>query len=124
MSLENINILGIDDDPDIKVFLEKTLTEKGYSYHHCATLEEAEKQLKIKIPDLILLDIGLGEEYGLDIYDKPENQEKLKLTKVIVLSGANTPADVSVAVSIGVNDYIVKPVSPDVLLAKIQKHIN
>lgn len=119
-----ISILGIDDDEEIKVFLTKVLTDEGYDYHHVESLEKAEAFLKKEIPNIILLDISLGEEYGLDIYDKPENQERLKSTKVLVLSGAKTAEDVQLAVSIGVNDYIIKPVSKEVLLDKIKRHLS
>ena len=124
MTDSKISILGIDDDPEIEAYLAKVLAEEGYEYQHVHTLEKAEQYLKKEIPDIILLDISLGEEYGLDIYDKPENQARLAKTKVLVLSGAKTPQDVQLAVSIGVNDYIIKPVTKEILLEKIKKHIS
>lgn len=116
-------ILGIDDDPEIETLLKKIFESVGYIYHHVKNLEAAETFLNKNMPDIMLLDIGLGEDYGLDIYDKPKNQEKLKKTKVIVLSAANTAADVQMALAIGVDDYMVKPINKETLLEKVKKHL-
>ncbi len=123
-SSEKKKILVVDDDPTTVKIIVHFLERENFAVivSHSGT-EGLEKAFQEK-PDLILLDIMMPDLDGfqfLSIFQKDELNARVP---VIILSSLAEEADVLKGLQTGAADYIVKPFSPQVLLAKIKKSLN
>ncbi len=80
-------ILIVDDESDTRVFLDAFLTENGYQTEQAADAEEALKQARDFLPDLITLDIIMPNQTGVKLYRELCKDKKLCNTPIIILSG-------------------------------------
>jgi DNA-binding response OmpR family regulator len=102
-----IKILIVDDEPDICYFLSRTLTKRGFSTTFSHTLSEAEKQLQISKPDILLLDNHLPDGKGVDFVNKINL--KYPEIKIVMITAHDTPQDRSKAYSNGIKFFLSKP---------------
>jgi DNA-binding response OmpR family regulator len=116
-------ILVVDDDPTtlkiISHFLQKENYKVSTSLSGVGGLKKAFKEN----PDLIILDIMMPDLNGfqfLSIYRKDEENAQ---TPVVILSSLSEETDMLKGLGIGAIDYVTKPFSPQVLMAKIKKAI-
>ena len=117
-------ILVIDDDPTTTRIIEHFLQKENYLVSSSPSGIEGLKQALKETPSLILLDIMMPDLNGfqfLSIFRKDEDNAKVP---VVILSSLAEEADVLKGLSVGAVDYITKPFSPQVLLAKIKKNIS
>lgn len=113
-------ILVIEDDKDINDLIVFQLKKDGYDVSALFDGNEAvQYALKIK-PDLIVLDIMLPGVDGLDICRFIKSDDALKHIPVLMLSAKSEESDQVVGLQLGADDYMVKPFSPKVLLARIK----
>lgn len=113
-------ILVIEDDRDINELIVFQLKKDGYEVSALFDGEEAVYYaLKIK-PDLIILDIMLPNVDGLDICRFLKSEDTLKHVPVLMLSAKSEESDQVIGLHLGADDYMVKPFSPKVLLARIK----
>jgi len=117
---ENITILIVDDELQIRRLLEITLSADGYKVLHSANGKEGLIDAATHHPSLIILDLGLPDIDGQEIlkklrewYSKP----------VIILSVRNTEDEIIKALDNGANDYLSKPFRSRELLARIRSAI-
>jgi DNA-binding response OmpR family regulator len=117
-------ILLIDDDPTTVKIISHFLQQESYAVSSTNSGVDGLKKAFKENPDLILLDIMMPDLNGfqfLSIYRKDEENARVP---VIILSSLAEEADVLKGLEIGAVDYITKPFSPQVLLAKIKKSTN
>jgi CheY-like chemotaxis protein len=117
-------ILVVDDDPTTIKIISHFLQKEDYRVSSSLSGVEGLKKAFKENPDLILLDIMMPDLNGfqfLSIYRKDEENVR---TPVVILSSLSEEADVLKGLEIGAADYITKPFSPQVLIAKIKKSIN
>lgn len=117
-------ILVIDDDPTTVRIIAHFLQKENYAVSSSQSGIEGLKKAFKENPSLILLDIMIPDLNGfqfLSIYKKDEENAHVP---VVILSSLAEEADVLKGLEIGAADYITKPFSPQVLLAKIKKNIN
>lgn len=117
--MDSKNILVIDDEPTLIEIVKEVLEDGGFRVD-CAT--NAEDGLKIAshfAPDLILLDVQLGETSGYDICKKIKEDPKLRFVPVIMLTGRDLMRDELAGFKAGADDYVTKPFKPSLLLARI-----
>ncbi|MDY0360525.1 MAG: response regulator transcription factor [Desulforegulaceae bacterium] len=113
-------ILAIDDEEDILELIDYNLKREGF---RVITAENGEKGLKLmerEKPDLVLLDLMLPGMDGFDVAKKIRNSQKFKKLPIIMLTAKGEEADVVTGLELGADDYISKPFSPRVLLARIK----
>ena len=113
-------IMIVDDDPHICEIVQVYCEREGFisSYSHNGT--EAMKQLASFKPDLIVLDVMLANENGIDWC---RNARSFTNAPIVFLSSREED-DVKIsALSDGGDDYVTKPFSPSVLMAKIKAHL-
>jgi len=113
-------ILAIDDEEDILELIDYNLKREGF---RVITAENGEKGLKIierEKPDLLLLDLMLPGIDGFDVAKKIRNSTKFKNLSIIMLTAKGEEADVVTGLELGADDYIAKPFSPRVLVARIK----
>ncbi len=113
-------VLVVEDDRDISELIRYNLVREGYEVFVVFDGDQAvENVVKMK-PELVILDLMLPGTDGLDICRQIKSADELKDIPVIMLTAKSEEADVVVGLQLGADDYIAKPFSPKVLLARIK----
>ncbi|MCD6338673.1 MAG: response regulator transcription factor [Verrucomicrobia bacterium] len=113
-------ILVVDDEADIRELVSYNLSRNGFQVECAASGEEAVEALRGAIPDLILLDLMLPDLDGLDICRRLRGDARTAHVPVIMLTARGEEADVVAGLELGADDYISKPFSPRVLVARVR----
>ena len=113
-------ILIVDDEPELVKALQIRLKRAGY---RVLTAYDGGEGLKLakKRPDLILLDIMMPTLSGIEVCQLLKEDPKLKNIPIIFLTAKDTKEDRIKGLSVGADEYIVKPFYSDDLLNKIKK---
>lgn len=119
--MENINILIVDDEIGIIDGLGKILSLKNYNYYGAKNIDEAYKILKKNEIDLILLDLKLGAEDGLDFLRKIKKEEPF--IPVIIITGFGSINSAIESMKAGATNYITKPIDKELLFTLIEKEL-
>ena len=118
-------ILIVEDEPQINRLIELVLTSDGfYNIKKAFDGKEALELIKSDKPDLILLDVMLPEIDGFTLCRQIKEDEYLKTIQVIMLTAKKMEEDVLKGFANGAIDYISKPFSNKILLARIKAHLN
>lgn len=110
-------ILVIDDEVQIRRLLKISLENNGFQYCEAFSGKEGLIQAAYKKPDLIILDLNLPDENGLDILKKIREWSQVP---VIVLSVIHNEEDKIALLDAGADDYLTKPFNTGELLARIR----
>ncbi|MFI5371200.1 MAG: sigma-54-dependent transcriptional regulator [Candidatus Eisenbacteria bacterium] len=102
-----LEIMVVDDDPEIRGGLDRVLSDEGHHVTHAGDAEEAFTTLERSRFDVILLDIALPGSSGLDAL--PMMREAAPGTAVVMVSGQNTVANAVLATKRGAFDFVEKP---------------
>ena len=113
-----MNILIIDDNPEIIFGLEKLLTQAQFHTHTAVNLEEAKEALEQYEYDLLILDWMLPDGSGVEFLAKI--RKEFYTTSVLLLSSKSEISDKVEALDSGADDYLQKPFSNIELLARIR----
>ena len=116
-------ILIADDEPDILEILQFHLTAGGYKVHTVKDGDDALDAARRINPDLIILDMMMPKKNGMEVCELLKAQIKFKETPILFLTALNDEATHIKGLETGADDYISKPVSPKVLLSRINAHI-
>ncbi|MEY2426050.1 MAG: hypothetical protein QOI61_1622, partial [Actinomycetota bacterium] len=109
-------ILVVDDDRSIRHVLTRYLTLEHYDVIPAANAEDALTAMREDAPDLVLLDVMLGDDDGLDLL---EQVRATSTVPVILLTGKSEESDRVMGLKLGADDYVVKPFSPAEVEARI-----
>ena len=112
-------ILVVDDQKDLLELLRMALEQEGYLVQTAASGNEAMAMVEAEKPDLILLDIILGDISGIKLTTKLKHEADTSHIPIILLTAKDSETDIIVGLSVGADDYITKPFSTKVLLARI-----
>ena len=117
-------VLVIDDTPD-NLFLVTNLLKDLYTIKVANSGEKALKFLQETLfpPDLILLDIMMPVLNGYDVLKKIKENKKLQNIPVVFLTAKSSVEDEKLGFDLGANDYITKPISPPILLARVKTQL-
>lgn len=118
--MRKAKILMIEDDKDILELVHYNLEREGYHVIPTQSGEEALKMLAKETPELILLDLMLPGMDGLETCRLIKQDDKVKNVPLIMLTAKSEESDVVVGLQLGADDYVTKPFSPKVLLARIK----
>ena len=123
--MSNNLILVVEDNESILFNLKLSLEFNGYQVVTATNGLEALKFLQNTkmIPDLILSDIMMPGMGGYEFLDKIRIYENLINIPFIVISAKSTPDEIQFGKSLGVSDYIIKPINEDILLAVLNKNL-
>ena len=113
----------IEDDRDLYDLLHHTLEREGYRFVGDRTGDRAIDFLKREKPDLVLLDILLPGQDGIEICRRLKSDPTLNNTPVVFLTALGSEADRVLGLEIGADDYIVKPFSVRELCARIKARL-
>ena len=117
--MKRIKILTIDDDPDILDVLDLTLSET-YDISSAQNGKEGFVSVHTSVPDLIICDYMMPLMNGREFCKKLKEDILLRHIPIIMLTGKSQIQDRIGGIESGADDYIIKPFSPDELLARIK----
>jgi two-component system alkaline phosphatase synthesis response regulator PhoP len=113
-------ILVVDDEEDILELLGYSLGREGYDVLTAATGEEALKKAKGNAVDLVVLDLMLPGVDGLEVCRQLKANGETRSIPIVMLTAKGEESDVVAGLELGADDYVTKPFSPRVLLARIR----
>ena len=118
--MEKIKILVVEDEAPIQELLQFNLERSKYRVKVVDSGEEALAEAVKYRPDLILLDIMLPGADGLEVCKQLKSNPKTERIPIIMLTALCEEADIVTGLELGADDYITKPFSPRVLLARVK----
>ena len=123
-NLTEAKILIVEDEPQINRLIELVLLSAGY-YKIQKAFDglKALEIIKNDRPDLVLMDVMIPELDGFDLCKMIKNDEVLKFVQVIMLTARKMEEDILKGFENGAIDYISKPFSNKILLARIKAHL-
>lgn len=117
MSSKKNKILIIDDEPQIRKFLKITLESDGYKPEEAENGSQGVRMASSIKPDLVLLDLGLPDMDGTEVI--PQIREWSQVP-IIIVSVRDQDSQIVECLDLGADDYITKPFSADILLARVR----
>jgi len=118
----NAHVLVVEDDHATAALLERVLFKNGYVVSTAHNRDEIVASLtRVQMPDLILLDVMLPDTNGFEVLARVRANNRLKSTRVMMLTSLGSPGDVARGLALGVNGYLTKPVSPAALVQAIRE---
>ena len=118
--MEKSKILVVEDEAPIQELLQFNLERKKYRVKMVDSGEKALSTAGKYMPDLILLDIMLPGADGLEVCKSLKGDPKTARIPIIMLTALSEEADIVAGLELGADDYVTKPFSPRVLLARVK----
>jgi two-component system KDP operon response regulator KdpE len=115
--MTEINILVVDDEPQIRRVMRSTLSAQGYVVTEAKTGEEALESVRRARPDLVLLDVNMPGMGGIEACREIRRSSD---APIIMLTVRKAERDKVLALDAGADDYVVKPFGMEELLARIR----
>ena len=110
----------VEDDKNISEIESFALKNAGHTVVECASGKEFHKLMRDRIPDMILLDVMLPDEDGLEILRKIRQTPETRRVPVIMVTAKTTELDKVKGLDLGADDYITKPFEIREVLARVQ----
>jgi two-component system phosphate regulon response regulator PhoB len=112
-------VLVVEDSPEVAETLRELLEREGYAYEHAADGKQALAAVRRRPPDLILLDRVLPQVSGDEVLRRLRSDARCRHIPIIMLTGKSDEDDQLVGFALGADDYVSKPFSSKVLLARV-----
>ena len=119
-SLTPKKILIVEDEPDIAQLVKLYLEKDGFRPTIAKTGVEGLKLVKAERPDMVILDLMLPEMDGLEICKKIRTSLDTALLPIMMLTAKAEESDTIIGLELGADDYVTKPFSPKVLVARVK----
>ncbi len=113
-------ILIVEDDEDIAELVRYNLVKDGFAAETVTSGEDALERLRTERFNLVLLDLMLPGMDGLEVSRTIFSDENLRQIPVVMLTAKGEESDIITGLELGADDYIVKPFSPKVVIARIR----
>jgi len=114
------SVLVVEDEEDIRELVRYNLLKEGYQVAGVRSGEDALSAVEAKPPDLILLDLMLPGLDGMSVCRKLKANPQTASIPVVMLTAKGEEADIVAGLNMGADDYVTKPFSPKVLLARVR----
>lgn len=114
------HILVVEDEADIQELIRYNLGKDGYHVTVASSSEEAFKRIKTAPPAAVLLDLMLPGMNGLEFCKLLKAEPSTRGIPVLMVTAKGEEADVVAGLELGADDYLTKPFSPRVLLARLR----
>lgn len=120
VTLSQKRILLIDDSPEFRDMVRKILETAGASVYAVGSIREGIEIVKTSVPHLVLLDLAVGEESGLDFLKYYTENLPAGAFPVVIVSAQSRIEAIKLAMALGANSYIVKPIKAHNFLTKLR----
>ena len=117
--MQKQSVLVVEDEEDIVELVEHHLLRNGYDVRAVNSGEEALRAATSEHPDLILLDLMLPGLDGLDVCRRLKREADTAMIPIIMVTARGEEADIVTGLELGADDYVTKPFSPRVLIARV-----
>ncbi len=114
------HVLVVDDEEDLLELIRYNLSKEGYQVDSVTTGEEALEHARRDLPDIMILDLLLPSVDGLEVCRRLKADDRTKGIPILMLTAKSEEADVVIGLEFGADDYMTKPFSPRVLLARVR----
>jgi len=114
---KQLTVLIVDDEEEIRRFLEIAFHTNGYQVVHAASAGEAVAQFNARQPAAVILDLGLPDADGKEVLMKIRHTSSVP---VVILSVRSSEQDIIECLDAGADDYVVKPFRPGELFARLR----
>ncbi len=118
MSKKRIVII-VEDEKDMANLVARRLTREGYAVETVSDGLAGLDKIRSRLPDLALVDIMLPRMSGLDLLSELRKEPRTANIPVIIMTAKGDESDVVVGLTLGADDYVVKPFSLSVLVARM-----
>lgn len=109
----------VDDQQSVLMTIDSLLTGQGHAVTCVDNAHDAVDKL-MKLPfDLMITDLVMPGGSGMDLIRFVKNEKKLQGLRIMMLSGRREKKDVEAGIRAGAEDYIVKPIDPEIIVAKV-----
>ena len=117
--MDDPHLLVVDDDAKLRALLQRYLTSNGFRVSAAADAEEARALMKSIAFDLLILDVMMPGESGLE-FTGDLRSDRAPAMPILLLTARGTPEDIVAGFEAGADDYLGKPFDPRVLLARLR----
>ena len=114
------NILVVEDEEDIRELVRYNLEREKFKVSEAESGEDGLKSAAKNKPDLILLDLMLPGKDGMQICRELKQDEQTREIPIVMMTARGEESDIVAGLELGAEDYIVKPFSPKVLVARVK----
>ncbi|MCU7796980.1 MAG: response regulator [Candidatus Thiodiazotropha sp. (ex Semelilucina semeliformis)] len=118
-----VEILVVDDEPNIVLSLEFLLKKEGYQVRTASNGEEALNVLKETKTDLVLLDVMMPRMDGYDVCQAVRADPKLSSVRIIMLTARGRDIERDKGLALGADDYVTKPFATRELVDKVKSFL-
>ncbi len=116
----NRTALVVEDEPEIADLVKFHLQREGVDVTTTRSGRRALELARQSIPDLMVLDLMLPDLDGLEVCRRLKEHDETKEIPVVMLTARGSEADIVAGIEMGADDYVTKPFSPRVLMARLQ----
>jgi len=113
-------VLVVEDEADIRELVGYNLAKAGYEVTAVVTGEQALAAVENDPPDLVVLDLMLPGMDGLSVCGRLKKDPKTESIPIVMLTAKGEESDIVKGLNLGADDYITKPFSPRVMIARVQ----
>lgn len=113
-------VLIVEDEVDIANLISFHLTREGYAPNIATSGRDALRAIEQQKPELVILDIMLPDLDGLEVCRKIKREPATQRIPVLMVSARGEESDIVVGLELGAEDYVTKPFSPRVLMARVK----
>ena len=121
--MSKAKILVVDDEEDILELVRHHLNREGYEVRCAASGEQALQSATAESVDLIILDLMLPGIDGLEVARRLKNDTRTQHIPILMLTAKGEESDVVTGLELGADDYVTKPFSPRILIARARASI-
>lgn len=113
-------ILLVDDDPALRMFVEATLEKEGHEVDLLPDADDILAQLDALSPDLLILDLTLPHISGYEVLKNIRKESRFDIIPIVLFSAQDDTKAKIKGLDLGAVDYLVKPIPPDELAARVR----
>ena len=115
-----IKVLLVEDDRSLAEIVEYNLTTNGFEVIRCSDGQDALNQVRLKNPDIILLDVMIPVLDGLEVCRRLRSNPETSEIPILMLTAKSEEVDQIVGYKVGADDYVTKPFSVRVLMERVK----
>ena len=108
----------VEDEPDVARMIATILRDFSFETRHCRTAAELRQQLRQRVPDLCIIDLGLPDADGMELVQEIQRQHDD--CGLLILTGRAWVGDRVMGLELGADDYVTKPFEPRELVARVR----
>ena len=123
MKGENLMLLVVDDNKDIRDLISHILTLNGFEVCEAPEGQTALAIITKSRPDLVLLDVMMPGLSGYEVLEQVRNSPEAEISgiPILLITARSQNSDIEAGLGSGANDYLIKPFRPAELLAKVNQ---